>query len=203
MADAVRALADDADVLVAAERLPVHNRVRSLRMPGAKVSSGVRTASGSVVVLPGRLLASIGTYVILDIEFLSVGGRQELALAEDGLRISFDVATVLSNGSGSAEVHDKLPLDQSVLRSHASAGPAGHAGARGRCPAQPMARFLLGCGIKVGPQLLTEVGGKPTDPRSDRRLCAGAVDDFITVFGALSVTSSVGLGLDSLRQLRP
>ncbi len=59
MPDGLRAAAGGADVLVVAEGLPVHNRVQSLRMPGAKVSGGVRTASGSVVMLPGRLLASI------------------------------------------------------------------------------------------------------------------------------------------------
>ncbi len=115
MPNALRAVAGGAGVLVAAEGLPVHNRVLSLRMPGARVSGGVRTASGSVVILPGRLLASIGTHVILDTEFPSGGGRQELALAEDGLRISFDVATVLTEGSGSVEVRYKLPLDQAVL----------------------------------------------------------------------------------------
>ncbi len=115
MPDALRAAAGGADVLVAAEGLPVHNRVQSLRMPQAKVSSGVRSASGSVVMLPGRLLASIGKYVILDTEFPADGGKQELALAEDGVRISFDVSTVLSEGTGSVEVHYKLPLDQSVL----------------------------------------------------------------------------------------
>src|SRR5262249_21384313 len=115
MPDALRAAAGGAGVLVAAEGLPVYNRVWSLRMPEARVGSGFRTASGSVVMLPGRLLASIGKYVILDTEFPADGGRQELALAEDGLRISFDVSTVLRTGSGSVEIHYKLPLDQSVL----------------------------------------------------------------------------------------
>jgi len=114
MPDAMKAAAGSSEMLLADEGLPVHNHVSSLQMPGAKVSGGVRTASGALVILPGRLLASIGNYVIVDTR-LDGGGMQELALAEDGVRIRFDVATVLSGGSGSVEVRYKLPIDASVL----------------------------------------------------------------------------------------
>src|SRR5260370_5936487 len=103
MRAALRAAAEGADVLLASEGLPVHNHVRSLRIPRARVGVGVRTASGALVIMPGRLLASIGTYVIVDTRFGADGGNQELAVAEDGVRIRFDVATVLSAGTGSVE----------------------------------------------------------------------------------------------------
>jgi len=115
MPDVLKAAAAGSDVLLADEGLPVHNHVRSLRIPQARVSSGVRTASGALVMLPDRMLASIGTRVILDTRFHGSDGKQQLALAEDGVRISFDVATVLSGGSGSVDVHYRLPIDASVL----------------------------------------------------------------------------------------
>ena len=115
MPDALKAAAAGADVVLASEGLPVRNRVTSLRVPYARVAGAVRTASGSVVILPGRLLASIGNHVIVDTDFRPDGGRQELELAEDGIRIRLDVASVLDRGSGSVEVHYRLPLDASVL----------------------------------------------------------------------------------------
>jgi hypothetical protein len=112
------------DVVLAAEGLPVSNRVASLRIPGATVGTGVRSAAGSLVILPGRLLASIGTHVILDTALPPGGGQQELAVASDGVRITFDVATVLRGGSGSVEVHYKLPLGEPALSQLAPAnGP--------------------------------------------------------------------------------
>jgi hypothetical protein len=112
-----------ADVILAAEGLPVHNRVESLRIPGAKVGGGVRSAAGSVVILPGRVLASIGNYVILDTSLPPGHGRQELAASSDGLRIKFDVASVMAHGSGSAEIHYRLPLDGSLLSRLPPDGP--------------------------------------------------------------------------------
>ena len=118
MPDALKEAAASPDVVLADEGLVVHNRVASLRMPGARVSGGVRTASGAVVILPGRLLASIGTYVIVDTgldDKGEAGGQHVLTLAEDGVRIRFEVATVLRQGSGTVNVNYKLPLDPSVL----------------------------------------------------------------------------------------
>jgi hypothetical protein len=102
------------DVLVACEGLPVRNRVRSLRIPGARISAGVRTASGAIVILPDRLLASIGRWVILDCDLGGRDGQQQLELSADGMRISFDVASV-AGGSGTVEVQYRVALDASVL----------------------------------------------------------------------------------------
>jgi hypothetical protein len=114
MPETLHAAAAGSDVLVASEGLPVRNHVHALKVPGARVSSGVRTASGAIVILPRRLLASIGKYVVIDTDF-SQRGEQQLAIDGDGLRITFDVATVMRNGSGSVEVRYRLPLDAGVL----------------------------------------------------------------------------------------
>ena len=114
MPAALSAAARGPGVLLASEGLPVRNRVRSLQMPGAR-TSGVRTASGAIVIAPGRLLASVGRYVIADADFGASGGRQQLALSGDGVRITFDVATVLPGGSGTVQVHYRLALDASLL----------------------------------------------------------------------------------------
>jgi hypothetical protein len=114
----LKAAAASPDVVLADEGLVVHNRVQSLQMPGARVGGGVRTASGAVVILPGRLLASIGPHVVVDTGFEEqgeAGGKHLLTLADDGMLISFDVASVLSQGSGTVDVKYKLPLDSSVL----------------------------------------------------------------------------------------
>jgi len=95
--------------------LPVRNHVTSLRIPGAKVGTGERTAAGSVVIPPGRLLASIGKYAILDTGLRPGSGGQELAVSGDDVRIRFDVASVLERGTGSVEIHYRLPLESSVL----------------------------------------------------------------------------------------
>ncbi len=114
MPGVLQAAAAGGDVLVASEGLPVRNHVRDLRIPGARVSNGVRTASGAIVLLPGGLLASIGKYVLIDTDF-SHRGEQRLSIDGDGLHVSFEVPTVLPGGSGSIEVHYRLSMDESVL----------------------------------------------------------------------------------------
>lgn len=114
MPEQMKAVASSAGVIVADEGLPVHNRVRSLRIPGAKVGGGVRTASGALVILPDRLLASVGSYVIVDTAF-GADGEQELELGNDGVHLRFDVASAYDRGSGSIEIYYRLPLDDSVL----------------------------------------------------------------------------------------
>jgi hypothetical protein len=115
MPESLAAAASGADVLLASEGLPVHNRVKSLRIPGAKVGTGFRTASGAIVILPGRLLASIGRYEIADTHLGADTGQQTLELTSDGVWIRFDVASVRADGSGTVEVHYKLPLDAQLL----------------------------------------------------------------------------------------
>lgn len=115
MPEALATAAASADVLLADEGIPARNRVSSLRVPGARVSGGFRTASGVIVILPRRLLASIGRYVIVDSDFGGQNGQADLDLTVDGVRISFDVASVVTGGSGTVEVRYRLALDPALL----------------------------------------------------------------------------------------
>lgn len=114
MPEQMKAVVSSAGVIVADEGLPIRNQVRSLRIPGAKVGGAVRSSSGALVILPDRLLASVLNYVIVDTAF-DADGKQELELGSDGVHLRFDVATVFERGSGSVEIHYRLPLDDSVL----------------------------------------------------------------------------------------
>jgi len=115
MPEELAAAAASSDVMLACEGLPVWNRVWSLRIPGARVSGGSSSASGAIVILPGRLLASVGKYLIVDSAFGADGGRQQLTLSSDGLRIKFDVASVLAGGSGSVQLYYRVALEESLL----------------------------------------------------------------------------------------
>jgi hypothetical protein len=115
MPEALAAAAASSDVILACEGLPVWNRVWSLRIPGAKVGGGSRSASGAIVILPSRLLASVGKYPIVDSAFGAEGGSQELTLSSDGVRIKFEVATVLPGGTGTMQLYFRVPLDESLL----------------------------------------------------------------------------------------
>jgi hypothetical protein len=46
----------------------------------------------------------------------------ELAIAGDGVRIRFEVASVLDGGSGSVELHYRLPLEAAILGRLPAAG---------------------------------------------------------------------------------
>ena len=115
MPDALQAASTGANVLIAGEGLPVRNHVRSLKIPGARISNGVRTASGAIVLLPDRMLASIGKYVILDTDFTDRGGGQRVVVDGTGVLVTFDVASVVTGGAGSVEVRYRLPLDATIL----------------------------------------------------------------------------------------
>ena len=71
---------------------------------------------GAVVASADRVLASVGKRVILDGDLRAPAtGRQTLRFAEDGLRVAFDVATLIEGGSGSVEVQFKLAIEPAVL----------------------------------------------------------------------------------------
>jgi hypothetical protein len=44
-----------------------------------------------------------------------VSDQAQCIVSGDGVRVRFDVASVLERGTGSVEVHNRLPLDSSVL----------------------------------------------------------------------------------------
>lgn len=116
MPEALRVVASGPDVLIAAEGVSVKETVRELRMPQAKLSQGTRLMVGSLVVLPGRLLAAMGSRSIADTDFGQPHHpNATLAIASDGVRITLEVADVLPGGSGSVEVHYRLSLDDAVI----------------------------------------------------------------------------------------
>lgn len=102
--------------LVAAEGISVKETVRALRTPRASVSQGTKLLIGSLVLHPDRLLAAVSDRVIVDTDFRDADGHTgQLVLATDGIRVHFDVGDVLDEGSGSVEVHYRLPVDPASL----------------------------------------------------------------------------------------
>jgi hypothetical protein len=113
---ALKDAAAGSGVPVAVEGVSVRESVRSLRMARASVAQGTKLLVGSVVVRHDRLLASVSAYPIVDTDFGQPNRADStLSLAEDGVRVTFEVASVLASGSGSVEVHYRLPLDATVL----------------------------------------------------------------------------------------
>jgi hypothetical protein len=103
-------------VLVAAEGISVKQSVSLFRIPRASVTTGTKLLVGAVVLCPDRVLASVGRDPILDTDFGDTArDAPMLTLAEDGIRITFNVAQMLDGGSGSIEVHYRLALDSAAL----------------------------------------------------------------------------------------
>jgi hypothetical protein len=76
----------------------------------------VKLIIGAAVLLPDRLLASIGRHLIVDTDFRPSGHeRQTLTLAEDGVHLTMDVADVLKGTTGSVEVHYRVTVPADVL----------------------------------------------------------------------------------------
>lgn len=103
-------------VLVGAEGISVKETVTALRMPRASVAHGAKLLVGSVVVRPDRVLTAIGDRVVVD-SALHDADRPtaRLSLAEDGVRIGFDVADVLEGGAGTVEVHYRVGISAASL----------------------------------------------------------------------------------------
>lgn len=104
------------DALIAAEGLSLKQTVDELKIPRASVRHGVKSLVGSVVVLRNRLLLSAGASVIVD---CSLEPQPEAAAAlrfdRDGIRVTFAVASVIPQGSGSVELHYRIALSPSLL----------------------------------------------------------------------------------------
>ncbi len=116
MPQELKAASISADVLIAAEGLSLKQTVDELMIPRASVRHGVKMLVGSVVVLPNQLLLSAGTSVIVDTR-LEPQPEAAAALRFDhnGIRVTFDVASVVGGGSGSVELHYRLALSASLL----------------------------------------------------------------------------------------
>ncbi len=108
--------------LVAEEGISVKESAKNLRLPKRRIGVGSRLLVGSLVILPGRLLAAIGDRTFLDTDLRPAdNANATLAIAADGVRISFDVADVESRASGSVEVHFRQDIDAASLASLPSA----------------------------------------------------------------------------------
>jgi hypothetical protein len=112
----LREAAAENEALLAAEGISLKQTVDGLKIPRASVRHGVKLLVGSVVILPNRLMLGVGKHVIVDAAIdPTTQAPATLTLAEDGIRISFDVANVINGGSGAMEVQYRLRLSSAVL----------------------------------------------------------------------------------------
>ena len=118
MPQLLRDVAASACALVAEEGISVKESAKGLRLPRRRIGVGSRLLVGSLVILPGRLLAAIGERPFLDTDLRAAeNANASLALAADGVRISFDVADIEARASGSVELHFKLAIEPTTLAS--------------------------------------------------------------------------------------
>jgi hypothetical protein len=118
MPQVLRDAAASASALVAEEGISVKESARGLRLPRRRIGVGSRLLVGSLVILPGRLLAAIGDRPFLDTNLPAAeNANASLALATDGVRISFEVADIEARGSGSVELHFRLAIGPTTLAS--------------------------------------------------------------------------------------
>jgi hypothetical protein len=118
MPQLMRDVSASATPLVAEEGISVKESARSLRLPRTRIGVGSRLLVGSLVILPGRVLAAIGDRTFLDTDLRPAENpNASLALAADGVRISFDVADIEARASGSVELHFKLAIEAAALAS--------------------------------------------------------------------------------------
>ncbi len=104
--------------LVVEEGISVKESARGLRLPRRRIGVGSRLLVGSLVILPGRLLAAICERPFLDTDLRpALNANASLAFAADGVRISFDVADIEARATGSVELHFKLAIEPTTLAS--------------------------------------------------------------------------------------
>jgi hypothetical protein len=112
----MRACAARADVLLAADGVSIKCSGRAVRLPGVRASRSVRLLAGSIVVLPDRLLASVGSFVVLDAGRDDPGKEgQTLAIAEDGVHITVELSSLLPEAKGTIELTYRGPVDPAVI----------------------------------------------------------------------------------------
>ena len=118
MPQLLRDVATSAAPLVAEEGISVKESAKGLRLPRARIGVGSRLLVGSLVILPGRLLAAIGDNTFLDTDLRPAeNANANLEVAADGVRISFDVADIESRASGSVAIHFRLAIESTTLAS--------------------------------------------------------------------------------------
>src|SRR5947209_14900219 len=102
MPQLLRDAAASAAPLVVEEGISVKESARGLHLPRRRIGVGSRLLVGSLVILPGRLLAAVGEGPFLDTDLRpAANANATLALAADGVRISFEVSDIEPRASGS------------------------------------------------------------------------------------------------------
>jgi len=119
----LRAEADAGGALVAVEGVSISVHMRVRRMPGARKASGTQLVAGGLVLVPDRILLSVGKAVIVDHRVGDAGvPGQTVSFAADGVRLELDVASVYGgDAEGRVELHYRVDLDAVAL----AALPAG------------------------------------------------------------------------------
>lgn len=118
MPDAVAAVASEPGALLVAEGVSV-KASGSLRFPGRRSSGFVKMHSGALVILPGRLLASVGRHLLVDEwpDSLSSEPSTMVRLDTTGLHLAVDLAKAIPGGTGHLEIEFRHPLPRHVLGS--------------------------------------------------------------------------------------
>jgi hypothetical protein len=116
MPAALKSAAEDPAALLSAEGVSVKASGRSVALPGVRAGRSVRLLAGAVVLLPGRLLASVGAWPVLDAPLTGdASGAHQLTLAGDGVHLHIDVPSLYDSGRGTIDVHFRTELEPSVL----------------------------------------------------------------------------------------
>jgi hypothetical protein len=116
MPPALRTASHSADVLSEAEGISVKISGRSIALPGVRSGRSLELAVGSIVLSPGRLLAAVGAWVILDTGFVAIPDTgHTVALSPEGMHLHVSVPEVYEGGRGTFDLQFRVSLDQSVL----------------------------------------------------------------------------------------
>jgi hypothetical protein len=112
----LRTASNSADVLSAAEGVSVRISGRSIALPGVRSGRSLQLAVGSIVLSPGRLLAAVGAWVILDTGLGAIPDTgHTVALSAEGMHLHVSVPEVYEGGRGTFDLQFRITLDQSVL----------------------------------------------------------------------------------------
>jgi hypothetical protein len=116
MPPALRSASRASDVLVAFEGVSVKISGRSIALPGVRSVRSVQLNVGSFVLSPGRILASIGAWTILD---WNPGEQADtghtLSFSDDGLHLHVSVPELYEGGRGVFELHFRMSIPNRAL----------------------------------------------------------------------------------------
>ncbi len=110
--DVLAAAAATDGVLLVAEGVSV-KASGSLRIPVRRSSSFVSMHAGCLVIAPGRLLASVGRYLLIDDwpTTTQPNGSTHIRVDPSGVELTVDIAKVVPGGTGQVDIvfHTTIP----------------------------------------------------------------------------------------------